>query len=743
LRDPAVDAPAVAAIAPDPELERRVTELLRRMTLEEKIGQITQYPAVGANTGPGAAPIDLEAEIRAGRVGSLLNASGVVNTRRYQALALQSRLRIPLLFGQDIVHGYATAFPIPLAQAASWDVPAIEAAERIAAREASAAGLHWTFAPMVDIARDPRWGRVMEGAGEDTLLGSRIAAARVRGFQGTGLAQPDTLMACVKHFAAYGEVLGGREYDSVDVGERSLQEVYLPPYRAAIEAGAGTVMNAFNTVNGMPASAHTGLVQRTLKGDWNFDGFVVSDWNSIGELVYHGLARDLADAARRAILAGNDMDMKSAAYRRHLAALVASGAVPIARVDDAVRRVLRRKFQLGLFEDPARHTDEAREARELNRPENRAAARALAAESIVLLQNRDQVLPLRRDLGTVAFIGPMVKLGHENRGGWSVGIPAPGTPGAWDAPTISQWDGLREALPASTRLIYARGADAEGQDRSGFAEALEVARQADVVVLSVGEPWSQSGEARSRSSLRLTGVQEDLVRAVAATGRPVVLLVNTGRPLVFPWAAEHLSTILVSWWLGSEAGHAIADVLTGRVNPSGHLPMSFPRSEGQVPVFYNHLSSGRPLEEPHDDGYVNGYIDLPTTPQYAFGHGLSYTRFNYEDLSVDTHRLGSRGDVRLAFTLRNAGPRAGDEVVQFYVRQRGASVARPVLELKDFQRVHLEAGQATYVVFTLSRAMMNHLDADLAWGAEEGSLELMVGAASDDIRLRELVELVH
>ncbi|MDZ4331569.1 MAG: glycoside hydrolase family 3 N-terminal domain-containing protein, partial [Flavobacterium sp.] len=565
-------------------IDQKVNTLLKQMTLEEKIGQLNQYTGNNQATGPITINPNKEAEIKKGLIGSMLNVLGTKYTRQYQELAMQSRLKIPLLFGQDVVHGYKTTFPLPLAEAASWDLEAMELSARIAAVEASASGIHWTFAPMVDISRDPRWGRVMEGAGEDTYLGSRIAYARVKGFQGN-FGDVNSVMACVKHFAAYGAAVGGRDYNSVDMSERMLWETYLPPFKAALDAGAATFMNSFNDINGIPATANKYLQRDILKGKWNFQGFVVSDWGSIGEMVNHGFSKDNKEAALQAITAGSDMDMESNAYRYHLAELVKENKVPIALIDDAVKRILRKKFELGLFDNPYKYSNPEREQTALNNPEHRKAARDIAAKSIVLLKNEKNILPLSKDTKTIAFIGPLVKEHKQNMGFWAVELPELD----YDKQVVSQWEGVQNKVGNSTKLLYAKGCEIEGDNKDGFAEAIAVANQADVVILSIGERADMSGEAKSRSNIHLPGVQEELVKAIQATGKPVVVLINAGRPLVFNWTADNVPAIAYTWWLGSEAGNAIADVLFGDYNPSGKLPMSFPREEGQIPIYYNHF----------------------------------------------------------------------------------------------------------------------------------------------------------
>jgi len=726
---------AGADVTPPPEdaIAARVETLLAQMTLEEKVGQLVQLSNPDDATGPVTVRADRMQAVRAGGVGSVLNVVGAAQTRRYQELALQSRLHIPLLFAQDVIHGYKTGFPIPLAEAASWDLQAIRQSERVAATEAAAAGVHWTFAPMLDIARDPRWGRVMEGAGEDPYLGARIAAARVEGFQGSGLGALDSVMACAKHFAGYGAAVGGRDYNSVDMSLRQLWETYLPPFRAAAAAGAATFMNSFNDLNGVPATANAYLVNDILKGRWNFQGFVVSDWGSIGEMVTHGFVADNREAAQAAISAGNDMDMESDAYGPHLAQLVTEGRVPLSRVDDAVRRILRMKFRLGLFDDPFRYSDLERERRELNDPAHTQVARAMARESIVLLKNEGALLPLSPKLRTIAFIGPLVKAKRDNLGGWA--MEAPGFD--YSQLIVSQWEGLQRRLGPGTQLLYAQGSDIEGTSRAGIAEAVAVAKRADLVILSVGESREMSGEAKSRSNLQLPGVQEELIKAVQATGKPVVVLINAGRPLVFEWTAEHVPAIVYTWWLGTEAGDAIADVLSGDYNPGGKLPMSFPRSEGQIPVYYNHFNTGRPASDEPGHGYQSSYMDLPFRPRYAFGHGLSYTTFRYEHLRLDRHQLHGDDTLTASFELTNTGATAGSETVQLYLRDKVASLVRPVQELKDFQKITLQPGESRTVHFLIDRDKLSFYDAQLHWIAEAGEFELQVGSASDEIRLRD------
>lgn len=716
------------------DVSQRVEALLRQMTLDEKVGQLNQLSGKDFSTGPGSDKVrDIERDIREGRIGSMLNIRGAAETRRVQALALQSRLHIPLLFGLDVIHGYRTVFPVPLGEAASWDLDAIEESARIAAREASAAGVHWTFAPMVDIGRDPRWGRVMEGAGEDTYLGSRIAAARVRGFQGQKLGGLESVMATAKHFAGYGAAIAGRDYNAVDMSEHQLYETYLPPFKAAADAGVATFMNSFNTLNGIPATGNAMLQRDILKGRWGFKGFVVSDWGSVREMVVHGYANDLPDAAAKAITAGSDMDMESGAYASSLVNLVRSGRVDVALVDDAVRRVLTKKFELGLFDDPYRFSDPAREKAALADPRHRAAARRIAAESMVLLKNDGRVLPLRKDARSIAVIGPLADARRDLEGGWIVDSNA--------ATMASLVDAVRAHAGPGTRVAYAAGCDVACRGTDGFAAALDVARAADVVLLAVGESWDMSGEAKSRADIGLPGRQAELFDALKAIGKTPVVVIMAGRPLIFENVAEGANAILYAWHPGSEGGNAIADVLFGDVNPSAKLPMTFPRNMGQIPIGYQQYQTGRPVLDNGNSVYRSAYIDSPNTPRYAFGHGLSYTTFAYGDLRLSSTRMAPDGKITLQFTLTNSGRVAGAEVVQLYLRDPVASVVRPVKELKGFQRIVLKPGEHRAVSFTIDRDTLSFFDRKLAWGAEPGTFELMVGSASDDIRLRQAIEL--
>ncbi len=707
--------------------EQRIEQLLVQMTPEEKAGQLSQLNSDWEDlTGPivQKGKEDKVALIREGRLGSVLNVRSAAQTRMLQEHAMQSRLKIPLLFAQDVIHGFRTTFPVNLGQAASWDLGLIERSERIAATEAAAYGIHWTFAPMIDISRDARWGRVMEGSGEDTFLGTEIAKARIRGFHGKGIGHTDALLTTAKHYAAYGAAVGGRDYNSVDMSLRELHQVYLPPFKAAAAMGVSTFMNAFNDLSGIPASAHPYLLREVLKKDWGFNGFVVSDWGSIGEMINHGYAANGKDAAQKALNAGTDMDMESRVYAQYLPELLKEGKISQKDLDDAVRRVLRMKFALGLFEDPYRFSDLSREKKYANHKEHLEFSREFGSKSMVLLKNKGNLLPLSKEVKTVALIGPFAKETVANHGFWSV-------PFKDDKDRIvSQYEGLKNALPKSTKLLYAKGAEVEGTDTSLFAEAVKAAEAADVVVLSLGEGHAMSGEAKSRSMLEFTGVQQQLLEAVHQTGKPIVLLINAGRPLVFNWASEHVDAIVYSWWLGTEAGNSIADVLLGKVNPSGKLPMSFPRSVGQVPVYYNHYNTGRPANSPTNRNYVSAYIDLDNGPAYPFGYGLSYTTFSYTPITLSATTLKGNTSLRVSVKVTNTGKTAGEEVVQLYIRDLVGRVVRPVRELKGFEKVHLNPSQTKEIVFTITPEMLSFYDDQLVWDWDAGEFEIMVGGDS-------------
>ncbi len=730
----------VAQTLVTPETEQKIDALLAQMTLEEKIGQLNQYSSALDLTGPapsaGAQKQQYD-HIRQGMVGSLLNVTGAEATRKAQELALQgSRLKIPLLFGLDVIHGYRTMFPVPLGEAASWDPAAIEQSARIAATEAAAAGIHWTFAPMMDVSLDPRWGRVMEGAGEDPYLGAVVAAARVRGFQGRNLHALDTIAACAKHYAAYGLAEGGRDYNTVDISEQTLRNLVLPPFKAAVDAGVATVMNSFNEIGGIPATASVHLQRDILKGEWGFTGMVVSDWGSIGEMVPHGYARDLSDASRFAIVAGSDMDMESRAYITHLGKLVADGRVDVKLIDEAVRRVLRVKYALGLFEDPYRYSDPAREKQALLAPAHLEAARDVARKSVVLLRNEGGLLPLAKDVRSIAVIGPLAADKDTPLGSWRAQAQA--------GSAVSLLEGIKAAVSPATRVVHAEGATLvtgprnfatpltfNTTDRSGFPAAVEAARGADVVILAVGEDAYQSGEGRSQVDIGLKGLQAELVHQVYEANKNVVVVLMSGRPLVITSLAEHVPAIVEAWHLGSQAGHAIADVLFGDYNPTGKLPASFPRHVGQLPMSYRHKSTGRP--GPLADVFWSHYTDAPNTPLFPFGFGLSYTTFTYDRLRLDRTEMDRNGQLQVTVTVTNSGKRAGAEIVQLYTRDLVGSVTRPVKELKGFQRVELQPGESRDVTFTLRAADLAFHTANGRWEAEPGEFRVFVGTNSRDV----------
>lgn len=714
-------------------VSQRVDSLMKLMTLEEKMYQLHQLTGNWEATGPAVHEADKLDQIKAGKVGSMLNVHMVARAKEIQSLALQSPRKIPLLFGLDVIHGYKTVFPLPLAEAASWDLAMIEKASRIAGTEAAASGVHWTFAPMVDISRDARWGRVMEGAGEDPFLGSKIATARVKGFQGRGIGDTSSVMACAKHFAAYGAAIAGRDYNTVDISKQTLHDVYLPPFKAAVDAGVATFMNAFNEINGVPATAHPYVLRDVLKKAWGFKGFVVSDWDSIWEMIRHGYVANNKDAAEKAILAGNDMDMESRAYRDHLVTLVKEGKVPIRVVDEAVRRILTKKFELGLFEDPYRFMNEDRQRLAWNNPAHKAAALQMAERSIVLLKNEGGLLPLKTSYKKIALIGPLAHAKQDMQGFWCV------TPDSTAVTTI--YEAMQNEFRGKAEILYARGCEVRDSTHNGFAEALAAAGGSDVIVVAVGEKWDMSGEAKSRADIGLPGVQEEMIKALHTTGKPMVVLVASGRPLIFNWTAEHVPAIVNTWLLGDAAGPAIVNVLTGKYNPSGKLPMTFPHHMGQLPLYYAQKPTGRPSvnENRH---YTSAYIDMTNRPQYAFGHGLSYTTFSYSNFTLsDTVSTGGK-PVTASVTITNSGALPGEEVVQLYIHDKVASVTRPVKELKGFEKISLRPGESKTVRFTLDNSVLQFYNEGLdKWVVEPGEFTIMIGSASDDIRVEGKMEV--
>jgi beta-glucosidase len=718
-------------------LNTKIDSVLQLMTLEEKIGQLNQYNGFWDITGPtpkeGQAAKKYE-DLKKGLVGSMLNVRGVKDVKALQKLAVeQTRLGIPLLFGFDVIHGYKTISPIPLAEAASWDLDAIEKSAAIAAEEAASVGLNWTFAPMIDISRDARWGRVMEGAGEDTFLGSKIAVARVQGFQGDDLSASNTILACAKHFAGYAFAESGRDYNTVDISEAVLQNTIFPPFKAAVDAGVRTFMNSFNELNGIPATGNAYLQREVLKRDWKFDGFVVSDWGSINEMIPHGFAKDSKHAAEIAINAGSDMDMESSAYVEHLVALVKEGKVKESVIDDAARRILKVKFELGLFDDPYKYCDENRELATVGKQEFQEGVLDVAKKSIVLLKNEKEVLPLKKSGQKIALIGALANDKTSPLGSWRIA--------ADDNSAVSVLEGLQKY--SGNQLTYAKGADvAEGRtqfiwetkinttDKSGFAEAIALAKQADVVVMVLGEHGLQSGEGRSRADLGLPGVQQELLEAIYKVNPNVVLVLNNGRPLAIPWADENIPAIVEGWHLGTQSGNAIAQVLYGDYNPSGKLPMTFPRNVGQVPIYYNYKNTGRPIMNEPESVFWSHYIDEKNTPLYPFGHGLSYSKFEYSNLQLSSNSFAKNGKIEVSVIIKNIGKVTGKEVVQLYIRDLIGSITRPVKELKGFEMIELQPNETKKVVFSIDEKTIEYFTANKKWEAEAGDFKVFIGGSS-------------
>ncbi|WP_025742260.1 beta-glucosidase BglX [Aquimarina pacifica] len=728
-----------ASVGLNSEIEAKVDSLLSIMTIEEKIGQMNQYNGFWDLTGPKPAEGD-EAKkyehLSKGWVGSMLNVRGVKDVKAVQKIAVEeSRLGIPLIIGFDVIHGYKTMSPIPLAESASWDLKAIEKSAAVAAQEASAAGINWTFAPMVDISRDARWGRVMEGAGEDPFLGSKIAIARVKGFQGDNLAKNNTIAACAKHFAGYGFSESGRDYNTVDVGSSTLNNIIFPPFRAATDAGVRTFMNSFNELNGIPATGNKFLQRDILKNDWKFSGFIVSDWGSMTEMINHGYAEDDKDAAKIAANAGSDMDMESYVYIEHLATLVKEGKVKEDIINDAAKRILRVKYELGLFDDPYKYCDEAREKEITGSKEIHEAALDMAKKSIVLLKNDNNLLPLKKEGVSIALIGGLASDKDSPLGSWRIG--------ADDNSAVSVLEGMQQYKENS--LLYTKGADVSigktsfvsetkinTTDKSGFEEAIQAAKNADIVVAVLGEVGFQSGEGRSRTALGLPGVQQELLEELYKVNNNIVLVLNNGRPLVLDWADKHIPAILEAWQLGSQSGNAIAQVLYGDYNPSAKLPMSFPRSVGQVPIYYNYKNTGRPKASDPGTVFWTHYSDEQNTPLYVFGHGLSYTTFEYKDLKIEGINTSSATpNIKVSVTLTNSGERQGKEVVQLYIRDHFASVTRPVKELKGFELVSLESKETKQVTFELDSETLGFFNNQNEWVVESGTFTVFVGGSSD------------
>jgi beta-glucosidase len=736
---------AIAQATQDAQMNRFVTSLMAKMTLDEKIGQLN-LPGAGDITTGQASSSNIAEKIKQGQVGGLFNIKGVEKIRDVQKVAVEnSRLKIPLIFGMDVIHGYQTVFPIPLGLSCSWDIPLIERTARIAAIESSADGICWTFSPMVDIARDPRWGRIAEGSGEDPYLGSQIAKAMVKGYQGDDLTKNNTVMACVKHWALYGAAEAGRDYNTTDMSRVRMYNEYFPPYKAAIDAGVGSVMTSFNEVDGIPASANKWLMTDVLRKQWGFKGFVVTDYTAINEMIDHGLG-DLQHVSALALKAGVDMDMVGEGFLTTIKKSLQQGKVTQAQIDAACRRILEAKYKLGLFQDPYRYTDLQRAKTEVFTDAFRREARQIAAQTFVLLKNQDNVLPLQKR-GTIALVGPLADNKENMPGTWSVAADF--------SKAISLMEGIKSVVGNQVNIVTARGAniftDSLLDERAGMfgkstkrdprpepemiAEAVRVANGADVIVAALGESAEMSGESSSRSDINLPENQQELLKALMKTGKPIVLVLFTGRPLALKWEQENVPAILNVWFAGSEAGYAIADVLFGDVNPSGKLSTTFPQNLGQVPIYYNHKNTGRPLAHgAWFQKFRSNYLDVSNEPLYPFGYGLSYTTFSYGDLELSDTTLRGAQTLRASVTVTNSGNKDGKEVVQLYIRDLVGSITRPLKELKGFQKIDLKAGETKTVTFNITPNDLKFYNYDLKYDWEPGDFEIMIGGNSRDVK---------
>lgn len=745
-----ITASAVTAMATPQadkgKMDQFIDNLMGKMTLQEKIGQLN-LPVSGEIVTGQAKSSDVAGKIRKGQVGGLFNVKGVENIREVQKIAVeQSRLKIPLLFGMDVIHGYETVFPIPLALSCSWDMEAIKESARIAAKESSADGICWTFSPMVDICRDPRWGRMAEGGGEDPYLGSEISAAMVKGYQGDDLTDKNTIMACVKHFALYGAPEAGRDYNTVDMSHLSMFNNYFPPYKAAIDAGVGSVMTSFNVVDGIPATGNKWLMTDVLRDRWGFDGFVVTDYTAISEMIAHGMG-DLQQVSAMSLSAGTDMDMVADGFLTTLEKSLKEGKVTMAEIDKACRRILEAKYKLGLFDDPYKYCDASRVKKDIFTAENRAVARKIATETFVLLKNENNLLPLQRK-GKIALVGPLANTKANMPGTWSVA--------AASDKYNSLYESMKQSLAGKAEVLYAKGSnlmyDAQREaeatmfgremrdSRSAqelLDEALNVASQADVIVAAVGESSEMSGESSSRTNLEMPDAQRDLLTALKKTGKPIVLVYFAGRSTVMTWEQENFPAILNVWFGGSEAADAICDVVFGDVSPSGKLTTTFPKNVGQIPLYYNHLNTGRPLEAGKwFSKFRSNYLDIDNDPLYPFGYGLSYTTFRYGDLQLSNNSMNERGKITASVTVTNTGNYDADEIVQMYIRDMVGSVARPVKELKGFERIHLKKGESRTVSFDITAEQLKFYNSALNWVCEPGEFEVMVGGNSRDVQTK-------
>ena len=745
-----ITASAVTAMATPQadkgKMDQFIDNLMGKMTLQEKIGQLN-LPVSGQIVTGQAKSSDVAGKIRKGQVGGLFNVKGVENIREVQKIAVeQSRLKIPLLFGMDVIHGYETVFPIPLALSCSWDMEAIKESARIAAKESSADGICWTFSPMVDICRDPRWGRMAEGGGEDPYLGSEISAAMVKGYQGDDLTDKNTIMACVKHFALYGAPEAGRDYNTVDMSHLSMFNNYFPPYKAAIDAGVGSVMTSFNVVDGIPATGNKWLMTDVLRDRWGFDGFVVTDYTAISEMIAHGMG-DLQQVSAMSLSAGTDMDMVADGFLTTLEKSLKEGKVTMAEIDKACRRILEAKYKLGLFDDPYKYCDASRVKKDIFTAENRAVARKIATETFVLLKNENNLLPLQRK-GKIALVGPLANTKANMPGTWSVA--------AASDKYNSLYESMKQSLAGKAEVLYAKGSnlmyDAQREaeatmfgremrdSRSAqelLDEALNVASQADVIVAAVGESSEMSGESSSRTNLEMPDAQRDLLTALKKTGKPIVLVYFAGRSTVMTWEQENFPAILNVWFGGSEAADAICDVVFGDVSPSGKLTTTFPKNVGQIPLYYNHLNTGRPLEAGKwFSKFRSNYLDIDNDPLYPFGYGLSYTTFRYGDLQLSNNSMNEKGKITASVTVTNTGNYDADEIVQMYIRDMVGSVARPVKELKGFERIHLKKGESRTVSFDITAEQLKFYNSALNWVCEPGEFEVMVGGNSRDVQTK-------
>ena len=745
-----ITASAVTAMAAPQadkgKMDQFIDNLMGKMTLQEKIGQLN-LPVSGEIVTGQAKSSDVAGKIRKGQVGGLFNVKGVENIREVQKIAVeQSRLKIPLLFGMDVIHGYETVFPIPLALSCSWDMEAIKESARIAAKESSADGICWTFSPMVDICRDPRWGRMAEGGGEDPYLGSEISAAMVKGYQGDDLTDKNTIMACVKHFALYGAPEAGRDYNTVDMSHLSMFNNYFPPYKAAIDAGVGSVMTSFNVVDGIPATGNKWLMTDVLRDRWGFDGFVVTDYTAISEMIAHGMG-DLQQVSAMSLSAGTDMDMVADGFLTTLEKSLKEGKVTMAEIDKACRRILEAKYKLGLFDDPYKYCDASRVKKDIFTAENRTVARKIATETFVLLKNENNLLPLQHK-GKIALVGPLANTKANMPGTWSVA--------AASDKYNSLYESMKQSLAGKAEVLYAKGSnlmyDAQREAEATMFgremrdprsaqelldEALSVASQADVIVAAVGESSEMSGESSSRTNLEMPDAQRDLLTALKKTGKPIVLVYFAGRSTVMTWEQENFPAILNVWFGGSEAADAICDVVFGDVSPSGKLTTTFPKNVGQIPLYYNHLNTGRPLEAGKwFSKFRSNYLDIDNDPLYPFGYGLSYTTFRYGDLQLSNNSMNEKGKITASVTVTNTGNYDADEIVQMYIRDMVGSVARPVKELKGFERIHLKKGESRTVSFDITAEQLKFYNSALNWVCEPGEFEVMVGGNSRDVQTK-------